>query len=124
MLAATASPAGCASPSDAEHIAVADRRDRGNIGTGDLRLDGYGTSQFLFGAITRGTAGNSLVSPAGAINKQGAPRYEFLPGGDQFSNLPSIGGGCMWEAGRFRQPDAQRALSRAKQIDQASVHVA
>ncbi len=51
---------------DNDRIVVSDRKDRGYVGTGDLRAFGYsiGGSQFMSGSIT---PGNAASSPAGSV---------------------------------------------------------
>jgi iron complex outermembrane receptor protein len=88
--------------SDNDRIVVSDRKDRGYIGTGDLRAFGYsiGGSQFMSGSIT---PGNAASSPAGSVRDPATLQYQSLPGCAQFSDLPpDPRGGCLWDLGRFR----------------------
>ncbi|RPE76976.1 TonB-dependent receptor [Vulcaniibacterium tengchongense] len=85
-----------------DNIAMADRRDRKWIGTGDLRPWGYGYNHAsgLTGFLNAGVATNS---PVGAV-RDSAGVYHYLNGCEQLSNVPNPteGDGCLWEVGKFR----------------------
>ncbi|WP_266168735.1 TonB-dependent receptor [Dyella subtropica] len=89
-----------------EEIFVHDRHDREWIGTGDIRPWGYSIagSSNLAGAITGGGAVASS-SPTGSVRNPATGLYQSLPGCSQFTPVltpADPGGGCLWEAGRFR----------------------
>jgi iron complex outermembrane recepter protein len=89
--------------SQSDEITVRDRADRKWIGSGDIRPYGYSStgSQFLVGFIDGNTISNS---PTGGVLTPGTNVPVSLPGCAQFSEVPQTGsgGGCLWEAGRFR----------------------